>query len=67
LTGDGKQFGKNESMHFPTPLEEAVKKIIHACVSNKMEVWFTIPGTLCMMFRGACPNLADRLLYRVKQ
>jgi len=67
LKGDGSRHGTNEALHFAMSLDGAVKKMIHATVSNKMEVWYTLPGTIAMTLRGAFPNLVDRLVNRVKQ
>jgi len=66
LNGEGqpqKETGK--ALKFAMGLKPAVQKMIHSCVSNKLEVWYTLQGTLAMGFRGAFPNLFDRIVYRV--
>jgi len=62
LTGDGKPSGKTSKLSFQMDLKPAVKLMISSVASNKMEVWYTLGGTLLMTLRGAFPNSIDRLM-----
>jgi len=62
LTGDGSASGKSNKLAFAMGLKPAVQLMISSVASNKMEVWYTLGGTVLMTLRGAFPNAIDRLM-----